>query len=116
MIVGRVIHGNGLGKALGYPTANIAVPMTGQKLPSVSGIYAARATLQGMTYPAALVCTAEAKLEVHFIGYAGADFYGQEIQVEAIDKVSEIVNFTATPDLQQKIQEDIKKVLARLSS
>ena len=48
MIGGIIVHGDGLGKTLGYPTANIDVEPSSVRFES--GVYAARATLHGKIY------------------------------------------------------------------
>jgi riboflavin kinase/FMN adenylyltransferase len=50
MLSGRVIHGDGRGKELGFPTANIALPR--DLLLPAYGSYAVYAAVEGMTYPA----------------------------------------------------------------
>lgn len=48
LITGRLIEGHGIGKKLGYPTINLAVPPA--KLLPKEGVYAARARFDGSEY------------------------------------------------------------------
>ncbi len=48
-LFGRVVHGDGRGRALGFPTANLDLR---QELRPGRGVYAGRTTLDGVTWPA----------------------------------------------------------------
>ncbi len=109
MFHGKVITGDGIGKALGYPTANLDTGKQEVKLGS--GIYAVHAKCVGREYPAALVIQEEPwKVEVHLINYDGKDCYGRVLEVEAVQKVSELEWFENEEELKQKIQKDIEAV------
>ena len=108
MIEGAVIHGDGAGKPLGYPTANLDCAVAETKLPD--GVYAARATLQGSEYRAALIISsAVKKVEVYLLDYRGMDFYGDRLSVEPVGRVSEIVALTPG-ELKEKIARDVAAV------
>ena len=49
MLQGKVIHGEKIGKSLGYPTANIELSISNKLLPSV-GVYAIEAEANGKKY------------------------------------------------------------------
>lgn len=108
-IKGHVIHGDGVGKRLGYPTANLDISK--DKIKLSPGVYAARAVLNGKKYKASLVIQEKIwKVEVHLLDYVGEDFYGADLEVEAVEKVSEIVPFKSEDELIKKIGEDMEKV------
>ena len=99
MICGTVVHGDGKGKGLGYPTANIDVPVASTKLKP--GVYAATANLNNETYSAALVIHEFwDKIEVYFLEYRGTDFYGSEITVDAIQRVSGLERLDTDEELK----------------
>jgi riboflavin kinase/FMN adenylyltransferase len=111
MFGGIVIHGDGKGKLLGYPTANLDVSIKETKLRE--GVYAAKATIFGKTYLAALILLAikgKEKVEVHVIGYDHGDFYGAYLQVEAFQKISEIEWMETDAELRQKIRTDLETI------
>lgn len=109
MMSGIVVHGDGLGKGLGYPTANLNVHRAEAKF--AVGIYAAEATLRNVVYQAALVINDNPwKVEVYFIDYSGADFYGEEIHVSPIQKVSQLERYDSIDELKQKIADDVELV------
>ncbi|MBP7992413.1 MAG: riboflavin kinase [Candidatus Magasanikbacteria bacterium] len=108
MIRGTVIKGEGLAKKMGYPTANIDVSVANTQLKP--GVYAAFAILHSQSYLAALVIHEIDKVEVFFLDYVGADFYGEKISVEAVQKVSAIERFDSVEELKEKISSDVEMV------
>lgn len=109
MLRGTVVHGDGLGKGLGYPTANLNIHRTEAKF--AVGIYAAEAVLRNNIYQAALVINDEPwKVEVYFINYQGPDFYGEEIKISPIQKVSHIEHYDSLDELKEKIYADVALV------
>ena len=74
MFGGMIIHGKGVGKKLGCPTANLDCDLKNIKYKS--GVYAAKAILGDETYQAGLVIQhSPARVEVYLIDYKGEDFY-----------------------------------------
>lgn len=109
MISGKVIHGDGVGKRLGYPTANLDIKK--EKIKLSPGVYAARAVLNGKKYNASLIIQKKIwKVEVHLLDYVGEDFYGAVLEVEPVEKVSEIVQFDNKKWLIKKISGDVNKI------
>lgn len=109
MFGGVVIHGDGIGKKLGYPTANlnVSVESTGQK----AGVYAAYAFLNEKKYRAALAIQEKlGKVEAHLLDYTGQDFYGERLEVEAMERVSGMEKCETKKDLIEKIKKDIQKI------
>jgi len=108
-LMGRVRHGEKVGRQLGFPTANVWLYRN--KLP-VRGVYAiealtehghfhgvanigARPTLQGK----------QEQLEAHFFDFQG-DLYGQQIEVLLRHKIRAERKFASLAELQQQIQLD----------
>lgn len=109
MFKGLVVHGDRVGRTLGYPTANLDISIKDTKCKP--GIYAATVTLKKKQYKAALVInTAENKVEAYLFDYVGEEFYGAHIEIDPIQKVSEIEQYENLKDLKEKIDEDIKLV------
>ena len=118
---GKVVRGLGIGKKLGYPTANLEIygssasVATEAELPAIApGVYAARAMYEDVTHDAAVVVGAREEngkplVEVCFLDFDG-DLSGKEIEVEFLEKVSEIEIFKDKRELKKKIKRDIKKV------
>ncbi len=109
MIVGKVIHGEGIGKKLGFATANLDLDVSDLEI--AEGVYAAKANHGGNVYNAALIILAKSnKVEVFLFDYTGQDIYGEKLQVEYLEKVSEIEIFEKKEDLVEKIKKDINLV------
>lgn len=113
MFSGIVIRGDGIGKGLGYPTANmdVAPDETGLE----NGVYAAWGAIAGMRYPAALLVDRKTKkTEVHLLDYAGDECYGELLTVQPLTRVSGIETLEGDA-LKAKIANDISLCLAVLS-
>lgn len=108
------MRGDGIGKSQGYPTANLLFSPGAARF--ASGVYAARAGLDSIEYGAALVVASSPyKVEVHLLGYEGPDFYGKDVAVETVKKVSEVIS-SDSMDLKEKIEEDIRRIREVLKS
>jgi riboflavin kinase/FMN adenylyltransferase len=111
---GQVVHGEGRGRKLGIPTANVA--SEGEMLPA-SGIYAVRLSVLegGMVRPfpgAASLGTnptfpgGKPTLEVHVIDFEG-DLYGRRVRVEFIERLREERRYESIAALVEQIWLDI---------
>lgn len=97
MIGGRVVHGQKLGRQLGYPTANIRL---GKRASPVNGIFAVWAhgvSEQVMPGVASLgtrptVNGREPLLEVHLFDFDG-DLYGRHLDVDFVAKLRDEEKF-----------------------
>jgi riboflavin kinase/FMN adenylyltransferase len=109
----KVIHGQGRGKLLGYPTANL--DKTDLDIPH--GVYAVKVSLDGkqnlglMHFGFKDVFKEEVSLEVLIVDFSG-DIYGETLQVEVLGKIRELEKF-ANPDL---LVTAIKKDLESLKN
>ncbi len=119
-VEGVVVSGDGRGRGLGIPTANLAVPAD-TALPS-RGVYAGRAVLAGGRSTAAInigvaptfATTAEpratVRLEAFLLDHDGSDLYGQTIRIDFIDRLRDERRFDSTEALMAQISEDIARV------
>jgi riboflavin kinase / FMN adenylyltransferase len=107
---GEVVHGDGRGRELGFPTANLAhVP---EVLPAF-GIYAGLARLpDGSSYRAVVshgprpTVERPVATEVHVLEFEG-DLYGQWLEVEIWARLREVRRFDSLPELITQIELDI---------
>ncbi len=116
---GTVVPGEGRGRPLGFPTANLR-PSGLEVLPP-RGVYAATAELRGKTWPAVLnlgTCPTfqgkETLLEVHLIGYEGDDFYGESLEVFFHGRLREERTFPDAGALRARIEQDLRECLELL--
>jgi riboflavin kinase/FMN adenylyltransferase len=118
-IEGVVEHGDKRGRAIGWPTANIAL---GPYLRPRFGVYAVRGRL-----PAGRVLDGVANLgtrpmfdpprellEPYFFDFDG-DLYGQTVEVELISFIRDETAFESLEDLKDQIAADAIEARARLT-
>lgn len=107
MFRGTIIRGDGAGKPMGYPTANLDCSKKDVRLGV--GVYAVWAYLKKKKYMGALVVQDNPfKIEVHLIDYTGEDVYDLVLEVDPVQKVSEIERHSSLEELQQKIENDVR--------
>jgi riboflavin kinase/FMN adenylyltransferase len=118
-MMGRVVHGNRLGRTLGFPTANVRVMR--RKSP-VQGILAVRVYGVGSTPRAAVaslgtrptVGGTEVLLEVYVFDFAG-DLYGRQIEVEFVAKLRDEAKFDSLDALKMQMKVDAAQARDLLS-
>ena len=110
-ISGRVVHGDKLGRKIGYPTANVQLR---HNRPPLSGIFAVRTLdAQGRTRDGAaslgLRPTVDdsglAKLEVHLFDFSG-NLYGQHLRIDFLHKIRDEEKFADLDALKARIARD----------
>ena len=113
----KVIKGDGRGRQLGFPTANLLIKPEKQ-LPK-KGVYGCKIRgFSGMKKPAVMNIgtrpSVDSKgclsVEVHIIDEK-LDLYGQDLEVEIIDFIREERLFSGLSQLSEQIKQDIKEVL-----
>ena len=113
-LVGKVIRGDGRGRELGFPTANLDI--TGLCTPP-SGVYAAQALVGGQTRRAAIniglrptVKESEPRLhvEAHILDFAG-NLYDEDLEITFVEKLRDEEKFESLKELQNQISADIQK-------
>lgn len=118
---GRVVRGDGRGRTLGFPTANV-LPDPELLLPG-EGVYRVRFWRDGMeALPALAVISSRptftagpVALEVHILDFSG-DLYGEAVEVEFLDRVRGIVRFRSAEELRRQIQQDVAAARARFAA
>jgi len=112
-ILGTVVHGDDLGKKIGFPTANLSAH--NEQFPP-NGVYVAEATLGGAAYPGVinLGCrpTVSSKhervLEIHLLDFE-RDIYGRDIEVRFIRYLRPEKKFKTIEALVQQIDADVQQ-------
>jgi riboflavin kinase/FMN adenylyltransferase len=110
-LYGRVVRGDGRGKRISIPTANLA---SKQSLPKY-GVYVGLVHL-GSECHRALINIGErptfkgqgARVEAHLYDYQGADFYQQRISIDLLERVRDEQRFAAISELVSQIKRDIE--------
>ncbi len=102
---GMVQRGTGRASALGFPTVNISLANK-----NLSGIYAAKVTVDGREYIAAAYADQKrGLLEAYLFNFSG-NLYGREISAELYKKIREDKNFTDDLSLREAIAADTRAV------
>jgi riboflavin kinase/FMN adenylyltransferase len=111
-VAGEVVHGAHLGRAIGYPTANVAPPAALVTL--ADGIYVSRAELpsggasrESMTYVGTrpTVNGGPRYIETHLLDFEG-DLYGQTLGVEILHRLRGDETFESLDALIAQLQRD----------
>lgn len=113
---GRVERGEGRGRKLGFPTANLA-PQDPRKLVPRQGVYAVRAQLPGdSTLRGGMMNIGrrptfggeEERLEVHLLDFEG-DLYDRMLRIEFVRKLREERSFDGVEALKEQLSEDRRR-------
>lgn len=116
-LTGHVVHGQQLGRTIGFPTANIIAPT--RKLVPAGGVYACRAVIGNNTCPAMVnighrptVASPDSPstIEAHIIGYSG-DIYGQDITLQFVDYLRPEQRFPTLEALRAALTRDRQATL-----
>ena len=109
---GRVIKGQGRGRQIGFPTANIEY---GKELiiPAL-GVYISQTTIQEMVYNSVTNIGInptfnmgnEINIETHLIDF-NRDIYGEEMRVSFLKKIRDEKKFSSVNDLVSQINNDV---------
>lgn len=116
-ITGRIIHGQKLGRQLGFPTINMdALPVDKNGVPALDGVFAV--FVHGLTpYPLAGVASVTCRptitgqqekkylLETHIFDYSG-NCYGHLARIEFIEKLRDNQKFADLEELKSAINHD----------
>ncbi len=114
VLEGVVVHGRRLGRELGFPTANVAVPCD---LEVADGVYRSRVEVDGQSYDAmsnlgtnpSVGATAR-HLETHILGFSG-ELYGRTLRVELLEKIRDELRFASVEELRAQIEKDKEYIL-----
>jgi riboflavin kinase/FMN adenylyltransferase len=110
-ISGRVVHGDKLGRQLGWPTANVELR---HNRPPLTGIYAVRVegldgrTLDGVAslgIRPTVTNSGMVKLEVYIFDF-DQDIYGRHIRVDFLKKIRDEEKFPDLDSLKKQIAQD----------
>jgi riboflavin kinase/FMN adenylyltransferase len=110
-ICGRVVHGAKLGRSLGFPTANIALP---PGRPVMTGVFAVRCAgaatrgLEGVAslgYKPVVAKDGPATLEAFLFDFSG-DLYGRRLSIEFLKKLRDEAKYASVDELVAQIRLD----------
>ena len=110
---GKVVKGKGIGKSLGFPTANLEID--GRKFLPGEGVYAAWTTIGGSCHKIASIMNLGSQptidpllpsaVEVHLIN-KDINLYGLNLSVEPVEKLRSQIQFKNIDQLSNQIKKD----------
>ncbi len=120
LLTGTVVHGQSLGRKLGFPTANLEIKQPHKLIPP-NGIYAVRVVHQGIRYGGMLYIgerpsikeQLDRTIEVNIFDF-DRDIYGDKLQVELLAFLREDASFNGLDALSDQLgrdRDEARKVL-----
>lgn len=123
-IEGAVVPGQGRGRGIGFPTANVDTP---NELRPAPGVYAVRVRLkrEGVLEPGWIGGAAnigvkptfgggQVTIEVHLLDFSG-DLYGKQLRVEFLDRLRAEQRFGSASELAAQIERDVETARAAVA-
>ena len=111
MLTGEVVHGDGLGKKINFPTANIEIPETYKIIPK-NGVYLVKAIINSEIYFGMMnigvrptIGGENKSLEIHFFNFKD-NIYNKTISVEIICKIRDEEEFSSIDELKIQLKKD----------
>lgn len=117
-LIGMVRHGDGRGRTIGFPTANLE--LDGSYIFPKLGVYAVYAYVKNMRYKAIVnigvrptfrIDPPTANVEVHLLDFDG-NLYDCQMKIELFSFIREEVRFAGVDELIDQIKRDIESVRA----
>jgi riboflavin kinase/FMN adenylyltransferase len=110
---GKVIHGDKLGRTLGFPTANMEVPKF--KLIPADGVYLVKVQIQDQNFKGLLSIgnrptvtdSNEKRVEVFILDF-DRDIYGEEINLEFCEFIRKDMKFDSLEELISQMNKDLE--------
>lgn len=110
---GTVVHGDGRGKTLGFPTANLQTP-EGVIHPG-NGVYLTKATVEGQSFWSLTNVghrptfgKQDVSVEVHILD-AQKNLYGLALKLDFLQKIRDEKKFSGPRELVRQISRDIQR-------
>ncbi len=115
-IEAEVIHGKKIGRALGFPTANMSL----EGYDVERGVYRSKVVIDGKEYRAMSnvgirpsVGGKELLLETHIIDFRG-DLYGRRLCITLQEKIRDEKRFSSISDLKDQLKRDYDTIKSGL--
>ena len=114
---GKVVHGNRLGRSIGFPTANIWLPKN--NLP-IKGVFSVKISIDVSEFEGIAnigirptVGGTSPVLEVNIFDFK-KEIYGKRIKVEFVNKIRDEKKFDSLDDLKKQIAKDVNTAKEQL--
>ena len=111
ILTGKVVYGDGLGKKIDFPTANIEIKETYKIIPK-NGVYLVKTKINSNTYFGMMnigirptVGGTNKSLEIHFFNFKD-NIYGKNVSIEIIKKIRDEEKFSSIDQLKNQLKKD----------
>lgn len=119
---GTVVHGNKLGRTIGYPTANLSPVDKEQLIPAI-GVYTIKATHNGVVYDGMMSIgynptvtdKKELRIEANLFDF-DKDIYGDELEIIFIERLRNELKFSGLDALIEQLHIDKQNSLSILAA
>ncbi len=113
-VSGEVVHGEGIGKSLGFPTANINIPRN--TVVPKDGVYLSKVLFGGKEFlgitnvgSKPTVDINDKNIETYIADYNG-NLYGKTIEVQFLKYLREIKKFDSLQELKRQLEKDKENI------
>jgi riboflavin kinase/FMN adenylyltransferase len=110
-LTGKIVKGDGLGKKINYPTANIFIEETYKIIPK-DGVYLVETIIEDKLFNGMMnighrptIGTNVKSIEVHLFNF-NEDIYGQVISIKMISKIRDEKKFSSIEALKEQLVKD----------
>ncbi len=111
MLTGTIKKGKGLGKQLGFPTANLHIKETYKLVPK-NGVYVVKSKIKGQVVYGMMnigynptVSGKERSIEIHFFDFE-QDLYDRKIQIDILERLRDEHKFDSVEVLKDQLAQD----------
>ncbi len=120
-LTGVVVPGDGRGRLIGYPTANLALEDANKVVP-MPGVYAVRVWRHDTAAPSDGMLNIgvrptfdgqDVRIEVHLIDFE-ADLYGHSLRIDFVERLRDEQKFTTVDALVEQLSKDKARCKAEL--
>ena len=110
-LTGKVVKGDGLGKRINYPTANIFIEENYKIIPK-DGVYLIKTKIEDKLYSGMMnighrptIGSNDKSIEVHLFNF-NQDIYDKLISVEIVLKIRDEIKFSSIEALKEQLLKD----------
>lgn len=114
-LCGTVVHGNKIGRQIGFPTANLMIKFKLKLIPA-NGVYAVEVLHNGIKHFGMMNIglkptfhSKEKTIEIHIIDFDSI-IYGENIQVFLLERIRNEISFLSIDDLKNQLNKDLEYV------
>ncbi|WP_417212795.1 bifunctional riboflavin kinase/FAD synthetase [Bizionia sp.] len=117
MLTGTVIHGKGLGKEIGFPTANLHIEEHYKLIPA-DGVYVIKSKINNHIYFGMMNIGTNPtvnpennqSIEINFFNLE-ASLYGSKLKIDMLERIRDEQKFNSVTELQAQLEKDKQTAL-----